>query len=77
MTDIFDKVPDWLKSLHQVETELRNAARSGVVLQKDKAIEHLTQARRHIEDMMSKPQNSPPGSSAPTVQPPLRRDGDI
>ena len=48
MADLFDRVPNWVKSLHQIETELRGAARNGIILQKDKALEHLAEARRHI-----------------------------
>ena len=78
MADIFDKVPNWVKSLHQIETELRGAARQGVILQKDKALEHLAEARRHIDEMMKTPDKSEPGTApAAPIQPPLRKDGDI
>ena len=33
--DLFDKIPQWLKSLHEMENELRNAARKGLILRKD------------------------------------------
>src|SRR5215470_3604240 len=42
-----DKIPDWMKSLNQMETELRRAARHGLVLHRDEASEHLREARRH------------------------------
>ena len=81
MADIFDRVPAWLKSLYQIETELRNAARNGIVLQKDKALEHLAEARRHIDEMTKKSkgpdadQLTPP--TTPPVEPTLRKDGEI
>ena len=81
MADIFDRVPAWLKSLYQIETELRNAARNGIVLQKDKALEHLAEARRHIDEMTKKSkgpdadQSTP--STTPPVEPTLRKDGEI
>ena len=81
MADLFDSVPNWVKSLHQIETELREAARSGVFLQKDKALEHLAEARRHIDQMRNSPQRVDPAPMpAPMpapVEPPLRKDGDI
>ena len=82
MSDIFDRVPKWVRSLYQIETELRDAARNGVFLQKEKALEHLAEARRHIDEMTKAPQSSAPQTQAPPsttpqVQPPLRKDGDI
>jgi len=44
--DLLDKIPHWLRSLHQMENELRSAARKGLVLRKDEASEHLAEARR-------------------------------
>ena len=81
MADIFDRVPAWLKSLYQIETELRNAARNGIVLQKDKALEHLAEARRHIDEMTKKSKGpdavSTPPTTTPPVEPTLRKDGEI
>ena len=47
--NLLDRIPQWLKSLHEMENELRNAARKGLILRKDEATEHLAQARRHLE----------------------------
>jgi hypothetical protein len=46
---IVDKIPNWLKSLLEMENELRNPARKGLILRKDEASEHLAQARLHLE----------------------------
>ena len=46
--DLHDKIPQWLKSLYQMENELRRAARNGLVLRNDQATEHLAAARRHL-----------------------------
>jgi hypothetical protein len=35
--NLFDRIPQWLKSLHEMENELRNAARKGLILRKDEA----------------------------------------
>ena len=77
MADLLDSVPNWVKSLHQIETELREAARSGVFLQKDKALEHLAEARRHIDQMRKSPKNTESAPMTAPVEPPLRKDGDI
>ena len=50
--DLFDRIPQWLKSLHEMENEIRNAARKGLILRKDEAAEHLAQARRHLQDAL-------------------------
>ena len=77
MADIFDRVPSWLKSLYQIETELRDAARNGAFLQRDKALEHLAEARRHIDELTKKSKSPESGSTTPAVEPALRKDGDI
>jgi hypothetical protein len=71
---LFDRVPQWLKSLHQMENELRNAARMGLILRKDDAAEHLAQARRHLQDLLgeAKGVESPNGP-----QTPLRKEGEV
>lgn len=48
-TNLKDKLPGWLSSLWDMETELRNSARQGLVLNRDEAIRHLGEARRHFE----------------------------
>jgi hypothetical protein len=69
--DLFDKIPQWLKSLWQMENELRNAARNGLILRKDEASNHLAEARRHLESAMNEAKGEPP-----VVQPgtPLHKD---
>ena len=47
--NLSDRIPQWLKSLHEMENELRTAARKGLILRKDEAAKHLAQARRHLE----------------------------
>jgi hypothetical protein len=42
MTDsLLDKIPSWVKSLWEMENELRDAARNGLILRTDKASAHL------------------------------------
>ena len=48
-TDLLDRIPDWLKLLWHMENELRNAARSGLILRKDEATAYLAEARPHLE----------------------------
>jgi hypothetical protein len=45
---LLDQIPQWLKSLHEMENELRNAARKGIILRKDEASQHLAEARFHL-----------------------------
>ena len=77
MADIFDRVPAWLKSLYQIETELRSAARKGVFLQTDKALEHLAEARRHIDEMTKNAKGPESSAVKPLIEPPLHKDGEI
>ncbi len=39
--DLLDKIPAWLKSLWDMENELRSAARNGLILRTDEASAHL------------------------------------
>jgi len=48
-SDLLGKIPQWLKSLHQMENELRSAARQSLLLRKDEASEYLAEARRLLE----------------------------
>ena len=67
--DLLDKIPDWLKSLWQMENELRNAARNGLILRKDEASTHLAEARRHLENAMNEAKGiKPPGTQQAAVQ---------
>ena len=72
--DLFDKIPQWLKSLHEMENELRRAARNGLVLRKDEASEHLAAARRHLESALSQAKGAEPPNGPQT---PLRKEGEI
>lgn len=77
--DLLDRIPEWLKSLWQMENELRNSARNGLILRKDEAARHLAEARRHLEEAMrpvrssdappteqAEPSRLPPDASATT-----------
>jgi hypothetical protein len=48
-----DKIPAWLKSLWDMENELRSAARNGLILRSDEASTHLGKARQHLEKAMN------------------------
>lgn len=66
--DLLDRIPDWLKSLWQMENELRNAARNGLILRKDEASTHLAEARRHLENAMREAKGiKPPGTQQAAV----------
>ena len=71
--DLLNKIPQWLKPLYEMENALRNAARNGVILQKDKVSEHLAEARRHLEDVVQGGTAAAP--SAPIV--PAPKDGEV
>src|SRR5262245_31598293 len=74
VNDLTEKIPQWLKSLHGMENELRNAARSGLVLDRQKASEHLAAARRHLEATLQAAQG---GAAADGPQTPLRKEGEF
>ena len=75
MTDsILDKIPQWLKSLHQMENELRSAARNGIFLRKDQASEHLASARRHLEQALQEARGSEPSNGPQTS---VRKEGEF
>ena len=74
VNDLTDKIPQWLKSLHSMENELRNAARSGLVLDRQKASEHLAAARRHLEATLKAAQG---GAAADGPQTPSRKEGEF
>jgi hypothetical protein len=52
MADLLHKIPDWLKSLHHMENELRRAARHGLIFHWKEACEHLAEARGHLEQAL-------------------------
>jgi hypothetical protein len=72
--NLFDRIPQWLKSLHEMENELRNAARKGLILRKDEATEHLAQARRHLEGALNEAKGVEPANGPQT---PLRKEGEV
>jgi hypothetical protein len=69
--NLFERIPQWLKSLHEMENELRNAARKGLILRNDEASGHLAQARQTALDQAKgmEPANGP--------QTPLRKEGEV
>lgn len=71
---LFDRIPQWLKSLHEMESELRNAARKGLILRKDEASKHLAQARRHLEAALHEAKGVEPANGPQT---PLRKEGEV
>jgi hypothetical protein len=58
--DLLDRIPGWVKSLWDMENELRNAARTGLFLRKDEAAAHLAEARRHLDDAWRSVQGAGP-----------------
>ena len=72
--DLLDKIPQWLKSLYQMENELRRAARNGLVLRNDQAAEHLAAARRHLDAAMRQAKGEEPPDGPQT---PLRKEGEF
>jgi hypothetical protein len=72
--NLFERIPQWLKSLHEMETELRNAARKGLILRKDEATEHLAQARRQLESALDEAKGVEPPNGPQT---PLRKEGEV
>ena len=71
---LFDRIPQWLKSLHEMENELRNAARKGLILRKDEAAEHLSEARRHLQQALSEGKGVEPPDGPQTS---LRKEGEV
>jgi hypothetical protein len=75
MTDSFlDKIPGWLKSLHTMENELRQAARNGLILRKEEASQHLAEARRHLEQAVREARGEEPPNGPQT---PVRKEGEV
>ena len=72
--DLFDKIPAWLKSLWDMENELRSAARNGLILRKDEASAHLAEARRHLEKAVNEAKGIEPANGPQT---PLRKEGEV
>lgn len=72
--NFFARIPEWLKSLHEMENELRHAARKGLILRKDEAADHFAQARRHLQDVLSEAKGVEPPNGPQT---PVRKEGEI
>ena len=72
--NLFDRIPQWLKSLNEMENELRNAARKGLILRKEEASEHLAQARQHLERALNEAKGVEPADGPQT---PLRKEGEV
>ena len=72
--DFLDKIPQWLKSLHNMENELRSAARKGLILRKEEASEHLAEARRHLQAALNEARGIEPPNGPQT---PLRKEGEV
>lgn len=53
MDDLLSKLPAWMKTLWDMETELRRGARQGLLLRKDEASNHLAEARRLLEKALA------------------------
>jgi hypothetical protein len=72
--DLLDKIPAWLKSLWDMENELRSAARNGLILRKGEASVHLAEARRLLEKAMNEAKGIEPANGPQT---PLRKEGEF
>jgi hypothetical protein len=72
--DLLDKIPQWLKSLHAMENELRSAARKGLVLRKEEALKHLSEARRQLQQAMQEGKGIEPPNGPQTPQ---RKEGEF
>jgi hypothetical protein len=69
MTGIKDAIGKVLKEIWDIETELRGAARSGVVLRREDAKKHLTEARRHLDQLRGLIRSSAKQSDTETGNP--------
>jgi hypothetical protein len=49
---IQEAVPGVLKTLWNLENELRSAAQNGVILRGEEARNHLQQARHHLDELL-------------------------
>ena len=72
--DLLGRIPAWLKFLYEMENELRDAARNGIILRNEKATEHLAAARKHLDDLMGMAQGEEPANGPQT---PLRKEGEV
>ncbi|CAA2139897.1 hypothetical protein [Hyphomicrobium sp. ghe19] len=51
--NIRETVPKVLKTLWDLENELRGAARDGVILRREEAKQHLAEARQHLDELLN------------------------
>jgi hypothetical protein len=72
--DLPGRIPTWLKSLYEMENELCDAARNGIILRNEKATEHLAAARKHLDDLMRMARGEEPANGPQT---PLRKEGEV
>jgi len=72
--DLVNKIPAWLKSLWDMENELRSAARNGLILRTDEASAHLAKARQHLEKAVNEAKAIEPANGPQT---PLRKEGEV
>ncbi len=50
---IRETVPKVLKALWDLENEMRSAAQNSVILRREEARQHLADARRHLDELLS------------------------
>lgn len=63
MSDSIQKtVPSVLKTLWDMENELRSAAQNGVILRGEDARNHLQQARYHLDQLLGLAKGAPPAA---------------
>ncbi|HML28216.1 MAG TPA: hypothetical protein PKE16_05130 [Hyphomicrobium sp.] len=55
---ILETVPKLLQAIWELEKELRSAAQNSVVLRRDEAKRHLSDARRHLDALLGLAQNA-------------------
>ena len=72
--DLLARIPGWLKSLYEMENELRDAARNGIILRSEKASEHMASARKHLDDLLGMAKGEEPADGPQT---PLRKEGEV
>lgn len=72
--DLLSRIPAWLKSIYEMENELRDAARNGIILRNEKASQHLAAARKHLDDLRGIAGGEEPSNGPQT---PLRKEGEV
>jgi hypothetical protein len=72
--NLTDKIPEWLKSLYNMENELRSAALSGLVLHRREACEHLAAARGHLQETLKAARGEAPADGPQTS---VRKEGEF